>query len=226
MASIGTTSIESLPVNPQNNSNSQPIQQIPQIPQIQQNQQIPQIQQNQQIAPHNESQNIKIENYGQQLNVERQQDSAMQQIDYSSQLQSTLKEASAVGATILPSRDIPQNTLSMQQDESIKPNFVPNKSNDYIGDIMDREKIIQDNARKQNQSDNLDYFYQQLQLPLLVGLIYFLFQLPIIRTNVLAFLPSLFNKDGNPNLSGYIFNSVMFGLIYLLLVKGITQFNY
>ena len=211
MTSMGTTSIDQLPVNSQtNSSNSPPIQQH--------------------VEPSNDqgldnAQNVKIENYGQQLNAERKTDPAIQQIDYSSQLNSVLKEASAVGATVLPSRDIPQNTLPMQQDENTKVNFVPDKGNDYIGDILDREKVLQEKERHQNQSDNLDYVYQQIQLPLLIALVYFLFQLPAVRKQVLGFLPSLFNKDGNPNLSGYIFNSVMFGLTYLLLIKGITYFN-
>jgi hypothetical protein len=208
MSSIGTTSIDQLPVNSQNNNNSQPIQQH--------------VESNNNL---DNSQNIKIENYGQQLNAERNADSAVQQIDYSSQLNSALKEASAVGATVLPSRDIPQNTLQMQQDENTKVNHVPNTSNDYIGNILDREKILQENERKQNQSDNLDYIYQQIQLPLLVAVIYFVFQLPSVRRQVLGFLPSLFNIDGNPNLYGYVFNSVMFGSLYYFLTKGIHYFT-
>ena len=68
----------------------------------------------------------------------------------------------------------------------------------------------------------MDYIYQNIQLPVLVGVIYFLFQLPIVRKNLLTFLPNLFNKDGNPKLSGYVFNSVMFALFYTLLVKGLV----
>ena len=201
MSSLGTTSIDELPVSSQMDSNSKPIQQP---------------------VSSGENQNIKIENYGQQLNAECNVAPAVQQIDYSSQLNSVLKEASDVGATVLPSRDIPQNTLQLQQDENTKVNFVPSKDNDYIGDILDREKILQENSRKQTKSENLDYIYQQLQLPLLVSLIYFLYQLPVVRKQVLGFLPSLFNKDGNPNLSGYIFNSVIFGGLYCLLTQGIT----
>lgn len=214
MSEIGTTSIDQLPVNPQINSNSQTIQQTPIIsppgPSVQ----------NLGIE-----QNDKIENYGQQLNDERKNDQALQHIDYSSQLNTVLKDAAESGATVLPSRDIPQNTLPIQHDETTKPNFVPNKSNDYIGDILDREQIIHDNTKKQNQSDNLDYIYQQIQLPLLVALIYFLFQLPSVRKHLLTFLPSLFNKDGNPTLYGYVFNSIMFGSLYCLLTKGITYFS-
>jgi len=200
--SSDTTSINQLPTASQSNSSSAPIQHT--------------------ALGNNE--NIKIENYGQQLDAERKTDVAMQPIDYTSQLTSVLKDASASGATILPSRDIPQNTLPTQQDEEIKPNFVPKTADDdYIGNILDREKVIQENQKKQNQSDNMDYIYQQLQIPLIVAILYFVFQLPIIRTKMFVFLPNLFNKDGNPNLSGYIFNSVVFALFYALLLQG---FNY
>jgi len=202
--SSGTTSIDQLPVNSQDNS-SAPVQQT--------------------SNPSASNENIKIENYGQQLETERRTDGASQipPIDYTSQLTSALKEASASGATVLPSRDIPQQTLQRQHDDHVKPGFVPSsESNDYIGNILNKEKILQDAQRKQNQADNLDYIYQSLQLPILVGVIYFLFQLPVVRKNLLTFLPNLFNKDGSAKLSGYIFNSVMFALFYTLLVKGIV----
>ena len=115
----------------------------------------------------------------------------------------------------------------MQQDHTTKPNYVPNNevNSDYIGNILDRERDIQENRKKQNYSDNMDYIYQQLQIPVLVGIIYFLFQLPIIRKHMFIFLPNLFNKDGNPNLSGYVFNSIMFALLYTLLIKGLSYIN-
>lgn len=175
--------------------------------------------------PNQNVDNVKIQNYGQQLNMERSADPGSQvaPIDYTSQLSSALKEASASGATVLPSRDIPQQTLPMQHDVQTKPDFVPEtKTNDYIGDLLDKEKIIREQKQRQNHNDNLDYIYQSLQLPVLVGIMYFLFQLPFIRKNLLTFLPNLFNKDGAPKLSGYIFNSVMFAGFYSLLVKGIN----
>jgi hypothetical protein len=169
------------------------------------------------------TENIKIENYGQQLNTEREQTgSQIPPIDYTSQLSSALKDAQAAGATVLPSKDIPLQTLSMQQDYQTKPDYVPTSdTNDYIGNILNKEKIILEQKQKQNQTDNLEYIYQSLQIPVLIGIMYFLFQLPFIRKNLLTFLPNLFNKDGNPKLSGYIFNSLVFASLYTLLVKGL-----
>ena len=206
--STGTTSLDQLPVNPQtNNAISQPVQAVITEP-----------------TPTSPD-NVKIQNYGQQLNAERNNETGSQvpPIDYTQQLTSVLKEASAVGATVLPSRDIPQQTLHIQQDNQTKPDYVPQNTNDdYIGNIIDKEKIILENQKVKNQQDNLEYIYQSLQLPILVGIMYFLFQLPVIRKNLLTFLPNLFNKDSSPKLSGYIFNSVMFALFYVLIIKGLA----
>ena len=43
------------------------------------------------------------------------------------------------------------------------------------------------------------------------------------RFKLFSFLPALFNKDGNPNLYGYVFNSIIFGLLYSLLIKGLSS---
>jgi membrane protein insertase Oxa1/YidC/SpoIIIJ len=67
---------------------------------------------------------------------------------------------------------------------------------------------------KENINDKTEEFYEIIQMPVLVGLLFFIFQLPFIRKNLFIHLPSLFNKDGNPNLSGYLFNSVIFALLY------------
>jgi hypothetical protein len=214
-----TTSIDQLPINPQISSNNTQPTQYNNIGNNLSQQQLQPSQQ--QSIPLPETQNIKIENYGQQLNTERSNDPMAQQIDYNAQLHSTLKEVALSGGTQLPSRDIPQNTLPIMQDQQTKPNFVPNETNDYIGDILSKEQVLKDNTKKQNQSDNLDYIYERLQVPVIVAILYFLFQLPAVRSKLLTFLPALFNKDGNPNFYGYVFNSIIFGSLYALLIKGI-----
>tara|TARA_B100001093_G_C26754975_1_gene982935 strand:- start:84 stop:725 length:642 start_codon:yes stop_codon:yes gene_type:complete len=207
MSDSNTTSLDQLPVS--SNINTAPIQPQatePTLPNLQ------------------NSENIKIENYGQQLNTERQNNpSNIAPIDYTSQLTSVLKEANAAGATVLPSRDLPQTTSHIQHDIQTQAGHIPNqdKTNDYIGNILNKEKIIIESKKKQNHNDNLEYIYQSLQIPILIAILYFLFQLPIIRKNMLTFLPNLFNKDGMPKLSGYVFNSIMFALFYLVMIKGL-----
>ena len=202
MSSIGTTSIDSLPVS-NDLENNKPVT----------------------LSNLENTENIKIENYGQQLNEERKKDVMSQPINYTTELNTILKEASAAGATVLPSRDIPQNTLPIQSDKGIIQNQVPINNNDYIGNIIDREKMIKENNKKENAKDNMDYIFESLQMPVLLSIMYFIFQLPAVRKNLLTFLPALFNKDGNPNLYGYLFNSVIFGLSYFGLLNALNYFN-
>lgn len=193
MSSIGTTAIDSLPLG-NDEKNDKPVL----------------------LSNLENMQNVKIENYGQQLNEERKNDNSTTtpSINYSSDLNSVLKEASAAGATVLPSRDIPQNTVSIQNDQGVIQNQIPVNNNDYIGDIINRERMIKENNNRENAKDNMDYIFESLQIPILLSIMYFIFQLPAVRKNLLTFLPALFYKDGNPNLYGYLFNSILFGLSY------------
>lgn len=137
-------------------------------------------------------------------------------------LVSGIQQASANGLTSLPSRDIPQMTSQITQDQQIKPNYVPTPPSQYIENEETRNEIIEANMRKQNKADSLDVMYDELQIPILLALLFFIFQLPLFRGYLFKFLPSLFNKDGNPNLSGYVMNSLLFALFYYVIKKTLT----
>ena len=224
MTEVGTTSISQLPVNPQTGHNAGSVQNsnIQLIKNELPSEQVQQHIQEQVISRENNNQNQKIENYGEQLSVERNNMNVNQNIDYNAQLSPILKDASESGATVLPSRDIPHNVQKMQQDEQIKPNFIPKQDEDYIGNLANKDREIEDNKRKQNQNDNLEYVFEQIQEPLLISIVYFIFQLPIIKNNMFILLPKLFNKDGNHNVYGYLFNSILFAISYYGLSKSIN----
>lgn len=194
---IGTTSIDSLPLSPQSGDNIRLEMNEPNV-------------------------NVRVNNPAQDLQKTRNEDPAVMQSNLN-QFVTGIQQASAAGLTLLPSRDIPQNQEHLLQDVSIKPNFIPppTTSVDYIRDYQTNEEIIRAQAYKQEHHDSLDYLYEQIQTPLLIGVLYFIFQLPIVRKTIFHMIPSLFNKDGNPNLSGYIVNSVAFAGIYFILTKGI-----
>jgi hypothetical protein len=188
-----TTNIDELPSSNSNNVNSAPVQNV---------------------FSENNTENIKMPNYGEQLNSEQEVAPALQNIDYTSKLNSTLKDIGNGNPLQLPSRDIPQNTASINNDVNIQPNYIPPNNNDYIANHVTPNEIIQQNREKEMNNDKTEEFYETIQMPLLVGLLFFIFQLPFIRKNLFIYLPSLFNKDGNPNLSGYLFNSAIFALLY------------
>ena len=130
-----------------------------------------------------------------------------------------LQRASASSMTNLPSRDIPMNTMGMMSDVQVKPNYVPQYNQkeeieDYINryekDAMNEEAYL----KQVNREDSMENIYKLIQIPLLVSILYFAFQLPVFRKYVLKYIPSLFNADGNYNISGLVFVSVLFGSSY------------
>ena len=144
-----------------------------------------------------------------------------QQTNYNTMI-NDLQKASQSGVTTLPSRDIPMNTNTIVQDEQIKPNYVPENNNDYINDNI----MINDNTNNDNYNINkLDEFYNNLQTPILLSVLYFIFQLPIFQKYLIKYLPNLFSKDGNKNIYGYVFYSILFGITYIGINQLIIKLN-
>ena len=140
------------------------------------------------------------------------------------QIISGIQQASSSGATQLASRDIPMNTQMATQDPQIQPNYIPDSyKRDYINTEEEAypEKIIDTDTyyQKNKMNNNLDDLYDEIQIPLLIAVLYFLFQLPIFKKYLYKFFPVLFARDGNINLYGYTFTSIIFGLLYYLLFK-------
>ena len=190
---IGTTSIDSLPLSPQTDN----------------------------IRMDTYEQNVKIPNPTQSLQQERDNDPAIMQKNLN-QFVTGIQQASAAGMTTLPSRDIPQNQQHLSQDVHIQPNYIPQPETtiDYIRAQQTNDEIIRAQAQKQVKKNTIDIWFDELQAPVLIGILYFLFQLPVIQKQMCKLLPALFNKDGNPSLSGYVFTSVTFASVYYFLVKG------
>lgn len=197
MSGLGTTSIDSLPMSPQTPDNIKL------------------------------ETNERVENPSNVLKQKREDETKDMQQNLN-QFVTGIQQASAAGMTGLPSRDIPQNQTHLVQDEQVQPNFIPRVqqgNQDYIHEHQTSEDIIRRNEQRQIKTDSLDELYNEMQTPILIGVLYFLFQLPVVRKNIFKFAPMLFNKDGNPNLSGYIINSIIFAFLYFSLTKSIRHFS-
>jgi hypothetical protein len=146
------------------------------------------------------------------------------------QIVNGLQQASVTGSTQLPSRDIPMTTSNLTHDISIQPNFIPplpqhQSKNDYINNYQETNEIIDDYNSNLERSNSLDEMYNEIQVPILLAVLYFLFQLPFFRKFLFSYFPILFSKDGNLNINGYIFMSALFGILYYLLNKVNTHFG-
>ena len=138
------------------------------------------------------------------------------------QIVNGLQQASSTGATQLHSRDIPRVTESVVQDPFVQQNYIPPPQptvmKDYIN-YPETDEIVSDYNRKANQTNQLDQLYDEIQIPLMIAILYFLFQLPAFRKILFMYFPVLFFKDGNLNLYGYLFMSTLFGILYYLISK-------
>jgi len=137
-----------------------------------------------------------------------------------------LQKAAMSGATKLPSRDIPMMPSQYMNDREINPHFIPEptkRNYDYIQeeqeDNIPENDVIKNYKKKTKKTELMDDFYNEIQIPLLLSLLYFLLQLPFFKKWLFRYLPNLFLKDGNLNIYGYIFNSVLFGLTYYIVNK-------
>jgi len=136
-----------------------------------------------------------------------------------------LQRATASGMTALPIRDVPRNTESVVSDEQTMPNYVPKAPHDYIREHHENtQSFLQHHERLTNRGESIDVLYETLQVPILLAILYFTFQLPIMRKYLLMYLPSIFNKDGNHNLSGLLFISILFSCTYYGINFILNQF--
>lgn len=121
----------------------------------------------------------------------------------------------------LPSRDIKQDTTIYANDEQIQANYIPrtNKHNDYVRENEDMtEHNIREHERKAKRYNMIDTILTELQTPLFITILFFIFQLPIINNMLFKQFSvlSLHKLDGNFNLTGLILKSIIFGIFYYL----------
>lgn len=136
-----------------------------------------------------------------------------------------IQAAAASGSLGLPSRDIPQQQTHITQDAVTKPNYVPQGPDDYILKHQTPEEIIKQHTVKDKQGEKADELYHELQTPILVGTLYFVFQLPIVKKQMMKLLPAIFLKDGNLNLTGYITYSVLFSGMYYASIRTVNYLS-
>ena len=140
-----------------------------------------------------------------------------------SQIVNGLQQASLAGATSLPSRDIPITTTQLTKDPYVQVNYVPEPVHkDYISE---NDEDIEKYYKQEKINNSLESVYDEIQAPLLLAILYFLFQLPIFKKYVYKYLPFLCHSDGNYNINGLLFTCALFGFIYYSLSKSVKNFS-
>jgi len=125
----------------------------------------------------------------------------------------------------LPQRDIPMDMSGFMHDDAIKPNYVPAAaaSAKYTGqgyvenqeDRIRRQKKVK-KGKLFSGNWTVDDVIAELQQPVIVGILFFIFQSPVIHSAMGKYLGfmKLFADDGHINTTGIFIKSVLFGLCY------------
>jgi len=101
--------------------------------------------------------------------------------------------------TELPSRDIPRETLEHVADPQVTPTYVPPKAPDYI-----EHQPIHVEVSK------VDRFIEEFKIPILIGILYFIFEMPTVTLMMVRFAPTIFTETT----TGLLAKSICFGALY------------
>jgi hypothetical protein len=111
----------------------------------------------------------------------------------------------------LPVRDIPRETINHVVDPQVTVNYLPQKEPDYI-----EQQPIQ-----LPQTSKMDKLMDEFRLPIILAVLYFIFQLPLLDSFLLRTLPSVFKEDT----MGTAAKSILFGLAYHISMLLIEYLN-
>tara|TARA_B100000282_G_scaffold296034_1_gene276822 strand:- start:3084 stop:3611 length:528 start_codon:yes stop_codon:yes gene_type:complete len=135
-------------------------------------------------------------------------------------------QASNLGLTNLPARDMPRTTVNHSHDIETTPNHIPKGSQeDYIKNYETENEYKLMNQRNDNKKGSFDIIFEEFSVPVLLALLYFVFQLPVFKSTLYKLFDFLFKKDGNYNFGGYVFVSLLFGLSFYVSQRVIDHFS-
>lgn len=156
-----------------------------------------------------------------QANITIQQETNQQlpSQEQQNELINSLNRAAVDGSTQLPSRDIPMETGPITSDPKVRVNYLPEKEIDYIGEYTSEDDIVRNQKTSSLRNSLFDKVFDELQVSIILTILYFIFQLPLTNSTILKFVPKLFNDSGNLKTSGIIFKSSLFGISYFLVTK-------
>lgn len=123
----------------------------------------------------------------------------------------------------LPSRDIPQDTTRLSQDEAVQANYIPppppKRVKDYIKEYDATEAVtIRQHEKEKYHQEWYENLFRLYQHPLLIVLLYFLFEMQFITKIMFTYLGKwswLYSGDGHLTPWGMAMKSVLFTSVYV-----------
>jgi len=164
------------------------------------------------------NENVVVENKAQELEEQRNKDL--------NQFVAGIQKASKTGSLSLPSRDIPIDETRVTSDEQVQPNHIPKQNvSDYITEHQTTEEIIRQHANKEKQDETFDKLFDELSIPILVAILYFIFQLPVVKEFFLKTFATFYTSAGDMKLQAFVLHSVSFGAAFYVLNYLVKHMN-
>jgi hypothetical protein len=115
----------------------------------------------------------------------------------------------------LPARDIPRETIQHTADVQTTPNYIPAKQPEYI----ESQPVVY-----QQSPSKIDKLLEEFKIPILLSVLYFIFQLPMIHSFIIRIFPSLVHNNDLTTV-GFAVKSIIFGLSYHIVMFLIDYLN-
>ena len=137
------------------------------------------------------------------------------------QIVTGIQDASLHGATRLNSVDFPKDNVEIITDNSVTPNYIPpikpGVNPEYITENVDLPTIVSTQQGKIQTKQLFDNIYDEIQMPLIVSVLFFMYQLPFFKKYLHNNFKVLHYADGSMNLIGNVTLSILFGVLYYII---------
>ena len=134
--------------------------------------------------------------------------------------------ASANNMTGLPTRDIPMNQSKITNDPKVQPNHIPTHKAGFVEDFDKTQAVLYKQQQEHKKDEKrMNDVYDDLQEPILICVLFFIFQLPFINKTIFRYIPSLFLKERSPSLGGFLLKTILFGTAFFGIKKVINRLS-
>lgn len=126
--------------------------------------------------------------------------------------------------TGLPIRDVQQTTDHLMTDQQQQVNYAGDTNQQkYIQGDIAIEDAIQQAQKEDKKTDLENKIIDEIQTPIIIMFLFFVFQMPFVENKLLHYLPFLFTREKNLSLKGLLFKVLLFGGSYYILNKVVQK---
>jgi hypothetical protein len=130
---------------------------------------------------------------------------------------------------MLPSRDIPRDVGRFLPDEQVQPNYIPKPklTRDFVQEYDEVDDRWHQKKQQKHRKLKVNDLFSELQLPMFLAFLFFLFQLPAVNTFLVSYctaLPICEAGTTTLNLFGFVLKGLLFALVWYLCMKFMDTF--